>query len=278
MITRKSLVVVAAALLFVVGLSACAPGSPMASPEVDINMDDAIAGQNAVMTGLSSGSVSLTDGQASSLVTELMKANGLNKLDVSDMSADGDGVHISLGTPIAGVDSVMVNASAMSSGGVLSVDLVSVQAGNMGVAPGMLDLIESQVNAQLAGMPMGLPDGTYMVTPEMAGQLMGIMQQTGLDSIEVSAVKAAFDGGSMHLVAELGEAEMGVDALGVSGAVMADGGKMSIDLGEAFAGNMVADPGIVGMISQQVNAALGGMMLPFNLSADGGELMVGMGQ
>lgn len=251
----------------------------MAAPDVDINMDDAVAGQNAVMSGLGSGSVSLTDGQASSLITELMKANGLNKLEISGMEADENGgLHISLGTPIMGVDSVMVSGSATSSGGVVSLDLSGAQAGNMGVAPGMLDLIEAQVNAQLGGMAMGLPDGTYMVTPEMAEQVSGMMMQMGLNSAEVSAVKTSFDGGNVHIVAEMAEPVMGVGSLGVSGAVMSDGSHMSVDLGEAAAGNFVADAGILGMISQQVNGALSGMMLPFSVDASGGELMVGMGQ
>lgn len=279
MITRKSVLVLAAALLFVVGLSACAPGSPMAAPDVNINMDDAIAGQNAVMSGLSSGNVSLTADQASSLVTELMKANGLNKIEISDMTADENGgIHISLGTPIAGVDSVMVSGSATSSGGVVSLDLTSAQAGNMGVAPGMLDLIEAQVNAQLGGMAMGLPDGTYMVTPEMASQLNGMMQQLGLNSAEVSAVKTAFDGGEVHIVAEMAEPVMGVGSMGFAGGVMSDGSHLSVDLKSASAGAFAADSGILAMISDQVNAALSGMMLPFSVDADGGELMVGMGQ
>ncbi len=279
MITRKSLLVVAAALLFVVGLSACAPGAPMAAPDVDINMDDAVAGQNAVMTGLNSGSLSLTDGQASSLITELMKANGLNKLEITDMTADEmGGIHITLGTPIAGVDSVMVSGTATVDGGAASLDLTGAQAGNMGVAPGMLDLIEAQVNAQLGSMPMGLPDGTYMVTPDMAAQLNGMMQQLGLNSAEVTAVKTSFDGGNVHIVAEMAEPIMGVGSLGLSGAVMTDGGHLSVDLSEAAAGSFVADPGILSLVSQQIDGALSGMMLPFSIDANGGELMVGMGQ
>lgn len=279
MITRKSLLVVAAALLFVVGLSACAPGSPMSAPDVEINMDDAIAGQSAVLNGLNSGNMSLTDGQASSLITELMKANGLNKLEITDITADEDGgIHISLGTPIAGVDSVMLSGTATSSDGVVSLDLSGAQAGNMGVAPSMLDLIESQINAQLGGMAMGLPDGTYMVTPEMASQLNGMMQQLGLNSAEVSAVKTSFDGGNVHIVAEMAAPVMGVDSLGLSGAVMSEDGQLSVDISEAAAGSFVADPGILGLVGQQINGALSGMMLPFDVSAEGGELMVGMGQ
>lgn len=278
MFTRKSVLVVAALFLFLVGLSACAPGSPMSMPEANISMDAAVEGQSAVLNSMTSGNVSLTGDQASSLVTELMKQNQLNKLEISEVVANDSGLHVMLGTPIAGVDSVMVDGSLTSSGGVLTLDIASAQAGGMGVVPEVLDMIAAQVNAQLAGMPMGLPDGTYEITPDMAAQLNAMMTQMGLNSAEVSAVKANFDNGMVSVVAELGSGVMGIDSLGFSGSIMSDGGMLAVDLDEAYAGNLVADPAIVDMIGQQISAALGSMMLPVDISADGGSLMVGMSQ
>ena len=283
MITRKSLFVVAAMILFVVGLSACAPGEAVMAPDVEISMDAAVAGQGSVMSALSGGEVSLSDAEASSLITELMKQNGLDALEIASIDAsmaDGmNNISLQLGKPIAGIDSLGVGGMLMSDGGVVSVDISSAHAGNMGVAPEMLDFVSSQINAQLAGMPLGLPDGSYALTPEMAGQLMGMMEQMGLNSAAIDAVKTGFDGGQVHLVAELADAVMGVDSLGLAGAVSMDGGHLSLDLANASAGGLAADPGMLGMISDQINAALGGVMLPaMNINADGGNLMVGMGQ
>lgn len=283
MITRKSLFVVAAMILFVVSLSACMPGSPMAAPDVEISMDAAVAGQNEVMNGLSTGSVSLSEEQASSLITELLKQNGLNALEISAIHASMDGmmnnIEVELGQPVAGVDRLGVAGSLTSSGGVVSVDIDQAYAGGMGVTSEVLDFVASQINAQLATMPLGLPDGTYGLTPDLAIQLMGMMQAMGLNSAEIAAVKTSFEDGMVSIVAELGNAVAGVDSLGLTGAVSLDGGQLSVDLNEAFAGNLVADPTLVALVGDQINSALGGMMFPpISVDAEGGNLMVGMGQ
>ncbi|MEM7134737.1 MAG: hypothetical protein AAF702_51215 [Chloroflexota bacterium] len=283
MITRKSLFVVAAMILFVVGLSACAPGESVMAPDVEISMDDAVAGQASFMEGWAAGSVSLSDTEASSLITELMKQNGLNALHIDSIDASMDGnvnnISVNLGQSIAGIDSVGIEGSLMSDGGILSVDIHGVHAGAMGVMPEILGMVSEQINAQLAGIPAGLPDGAYALTPEMAGQVMGMLQQMGLDSAEVAAVKTGFDGGNVHLVAELASPVMGVDSLGVDAAVSAGDGMMNVGLNNLSAGNLVVDGGILGLINDQISANLGSIpMLPLSVEAGDGSLMIGMMQ
>jgi hypothetical protein len=284
MISRKSLLVVVVTLLFAVGLSACTGGTPMmADHDVDISIDEAMAGQDALMSGAMAGDISLTESQASSFITELMMQNGVNKLDIAGISAGMDGdmntVTINLGTPIAGIDSLGFSGHMMSAGGIVSVDLDSAWAGGMGVDGSLLDMVSSQLNASLAGMPLGLPDGPVGVTSEQAEMISGMIMQMGLNSAEISAVKAHFDDGHIGLKGEFANAVAGVDSIGVLGAVSVDGGALNIDLSEAFAGNMLADSGLTSMIAGQINSSLSGLaVLPVNIDANGGELSISVNQ
>lgn len=283
MITRKSLLVLVATLLFAVGLSACMPGEPMAAePDVDISIDEAIAGQNAVMASIVSGELSITESQASSLITELMKQNMVNSVEISGISADMmDGkntISVDFASPVGGiVDSLGVSGAAMVEGGILSVDLSSANAGPFVVGEDVLGPVSDQINAALAGMMMPLPDGPLGLDSATAGMVSDMMASMGLNAAEISAVKTGFEDGKIHVVAELANGGiMGVDSLGLSGALMMDGGRASIQLEEAFAGQMVADSSLVDMVNDQVNATLGMYLFPnASVSADDGSLMVG---
>ncbi|MBV7328875.1 hypothetical protein KFU94_11555 [Chloroflexi bacterium TSY] len=282
MITRKSLLVLVATLLLAVGLSACMPGTPMAAGmDVEISMDEAMAGQNAVMSSLMTGELSITNSQASSLITELMKQNGVNAVEISAITADmmdgKNSIGIELASPVGGIDSLGVTGSAMAEGGVVSVDLSHAYAGAIGVDEAVLGPISDQINAALASMAMPLPDGPIGLDSMTAGMLNDMMASMGLNSAEISAVKTSFDGGKIHVVAELANGGvMGIDSLGASGALMLDGGSASVQLDEAFAGGLVADSGLVGMVGAQINGMLNAYAFPpASVSADGGSLMVG---
>ncbi len=286
MIARKNLFVIVAALFFAVGLAGCMPGTPMAAgADVEISMDEAMDGQNAVLAGALTGAVSLTESQASSLITELAKQNGLNKVEISGISADvmDDGknsIVIELASPIAGIDALGVTGSVTSDGGVLTVDLDEAFAGGWAVDGATLDAINAQINASLGGMMVaGLPDGPIALTSDQAAQISSIMGMMGLNSAEVSAVKTQFDGGHISIVAELANAVAGVDSLGVTGSVSMDDGMAAVNLSEAFAGNLLADGGILSTINDQVNASLAAYrFVPASIDADGGSLSVGISQ
>jgi hypothetical protein len=271
-------------MLFVFVLSGCMAGeSMMAGHDVDISIDEALAGQDAVMHGAMTGSVSLSESQASSLLTELLKQNGLNKVEIAGISAEMDGdmntVSIDLASPVGGIDSLGFSAAIVSSGGVVSIDVDQAWAGGMGVDSALLDMVSAQLNANLAGMPLGLPDGPVGISGDQAMMVSMMMAQMGLNSAELSAVKTHFDGGNIGIMGEFASPVAGVDSIGLSLGVSVDGGTANISVGEAFAGNMVADSALTGMIAEQINGQLSAIPLPpVSIDADGGELTVALGQ
>jgi len=270
--------------LFMALLSACAVGEPMmADHEVEISIDEALAGQDALMAGAMAGSVSLSESEASSFLTELMMQNQINKVEIADISAAMDGdvntLTVDLASPVGGIDSLGVAGTIMSDGGVVSVDLDQAWAGGMGVDPALLDVVSAQINASLAGMPMGLPDGPIGISGDQAAMVSDMLMQMGLNSIEISDVTTHFDGGNIGIMSNFASPVAGVDSLGVSLGLTVDGGMAHVSVNEAFAGNMLADSGITGMIAGQINGALSGVPLPpLSIDSDGGELMVALGQ
>lgn len=284
MANRRSLLVIGVMALFVAVLSACAPGSPtMADHEVEISIDEALAGQDAVMTGLPAGSVSLSESQASSLLTELLKQNQLNKVEIADISAEMDGdvntISVNLASPVGGIDSLGVAGTLSSADGVVSVELSQAWAGAMGVDPALLGLISAQINASLAGMPMGLPDGPLGISSEQATMVSDMLTQMGLNSIEIADVTTHFEGGNIGVMSSLASPIMGIDSLGLSFGLAVDGGTAQLSVGEAFAGNLVADSALTGMVADQINAQLAAIPLPpVTIESADGELMVALGQ
>jgi hypothetical protein len=281
---KKSLFI-AVSVIFAVALSACSMGEPMLGDhDVEISMEDAIAGQDAVMMGAATGDIVLSESEASSLLTELLKQNQLNSVEISAITADVDdaGVNtlaIDLASPVGGIYSLGVSGSLVSEGGVLMVDLDQAWAGGMGVDPAVLDMVSAQINASLAGVPMGLPDGPLAVSSDQATMLSDMLMQMGLNSAEITEVKTHFDGGNIGIIGELAEPVAGVDSLGLSAALSLNETGASLAINEAFAGNMVADSGIVSMIADQINSQIGGFTIPgLSIDAESGELMISFGQ
>lgn len=283
MANRRSLLVIGVMALFVAVLSACAPGTPtMAEHEVEISIDEALAGQDAVMTGLPTGSVSLSESQASSLLTELLKQNQLNKVEIADISAEMDGdmntITVNLASPVGGIDSMGIAGTMMSTDGVVSVELAQAWAGGMGVDPALLGLISAQINASLAGMPMGLPDGALGISGEQATMVSDMLTQMGLNSIEIADVTTHFEDGNIGVMSSLATPIMGIDSLGLSFGLAVDGGTAQLSVGEAFAGNLVADSALTSMVADQINAQLAAIPLPVTIDSADGELTVALVQ
>jgi hypothetical protein len=284
MTNRRSLLIVGVMALFLAVLSACAPGSPMmADHEVEISIDEALAGQDAVMAGAMSGNISLSESQASSLLTELLKQNQLNKVEIADITAAMDGdvntITVDLASPVGGIDSLGVAGTIMSSDGVVSVDVQNAWAGGMGVDPALLGMVSAQINASLAGMPMGLPDGPLAISSDQAAMVSDMLMQMGLSSIEVADVVTHFEDGNIGIMSSLASPIMGIDSLGLSFGLSVDGGTAQVSVGEAFAGNLVADSSLTGMVADQINAQLAAIPLPpVTIESEGGELMVALGQ
>lgn len=68
------------------------------------------------------------------------------------------------------------------------------------------------------------------------------------------------------------------NTLDLSGKVMVDGGKVQLALDGASAGNVGVPAAVLSMVSDQINAALGSMlMVPANVATDSGNVMVSLG-
>lgn len=155
MISRKSLLVSALTLLLAVALTGCTMGgSAMPNRAVNISMDEAQAGQNAALAGALLGQATLTESQASSLLTELLKANtngGTITIDSVETLFEGDQVFISLklADPIAGVSSIGIGGAVMMDGNTLMVDLSEATAGDIVVGGDVMGAVSGRVNDAL---------------------------------------------------------------------------------------------------------------------------------
>lgn len=76
MLNRRTWIIAVLAVLLMATLAGCAAGEvQVPARDVKISVDDAMAGQNAGLQGLMSGSVTWSEGQFSSFLTELLKQN-----------------------------------------------------------------------------------------------------------------------------------------------------------------------------------------------------------
>lgn len=161
MISRKSILTVVVTLLLAIALTGCAMSeSAMPDRAVNISMDEAQAGQNAALAGALLGQATLTESQASSLLTELLKANtngGTITIDSVETMFEGDQVFISLNLadPIAGIESIGVAGQVMMDGSTLMVNLSEASANGMAVNGDVMGGISGRVNDALDDLQFG---------------------------------------------------------------------------------------------------------------------------
>jgi len=158
MISRKNILTVFLTLLLAIALTGCT-ASAMPDREVNISMDEAQAGQNAALAGALLGQATLTESQASSLLTELLKANtngGTITIDSVETMFEGDQVFISvnLADPIAGVNSVGLAGQVMMDGGTLMVNLSEASANGSAVGGDIMGGSLSKIFSWLTSRPI----------------------------------------------------------------------------------------------------------------------------
>lgn len=155
MISRKNMLTVVLGVLLAIALTGCRMGGSMAPDRaVNISMDEAQAGQSAAIAGALFGQATLTESQASSLLTELLKANtngGTITIDAVETMFEGDQIYINikLADAIAGIDSIGVGGKVMMDGNTLMVDLSEASAGDIVVGSGVMGDFSGRVNDAL---------------------------------------------------------------------------------------------------------------------------------
>ncbi len=158
MLNRRIWVVALVALLMMSSLAGCAMGD-VAAPdrEVPISVDAALEGQAAGLQGLMSGSVTWSESQLSSFLTELLKQNtGPNQpvesivvwLEPDNMLhariALKDGVML-------GGNSIDVMGKVMVQNSQVMVDITDAGANGMMISGPLMGLVSSYINGALSG-------------------------------------------------------------------------------------------------------------------------------
>ena len=149
------LTLVVLSLLLVV-LSACAaPAQP--DREIEISTEAALSAQTALLNGLMTLEVELSESELSSYVTKALEANsGPNQpIDSVLIWIEPDSLHLRVSlkdgvSMMPGMDSLDLVGNLMVSDGHLMVDLQQAGAGGIAVGGAMLAPVAAQINAVLA--------------------------------------------------------------------------------------------------------------------------------
>ncbi|MEX1020806.1 MAG: hypothetical protein WDZ49_14175 [Litorilinea sp.] len=170
---HKKLIAWAAITVVAFSLSACAMGSGLTIPEreVPISLDSALEAQDMGMMGLLMGSVEWTEGQFSSLLTELIAQNAGEGNPIESVTAWFEPEQMYLRIALAdGVlpegygNSVEVAGTIDLEGEIIVVNLTQAAAAGYVVSGDVLGPINEQINMALADFPLGLGGTVAMDT------------------------------------------------------------------------------------------------------------------
>jgi hypothetical protein len=164
MLHRKTWALSLVLVLLMASLTGCMMGgSQTAWPdrELTINIDEALAAQDAGMAGMMSGSLELTESQFSSFLSTLLQQNTGPNFPITQIQTyfEPEGkiyARIQLGEGVLlGGDTIDAIGSVNVVDGHVVIDLDEASANGFTVSGPILDAISSQINAQLADPSMG---------------------------------------------------------------------------------------------------------------------------
>jgi hypothetical protein len=180
MLNRRTWIVALVALLLMASLGGCAMGDVSAPDrEVPISIDAALEGQNAGLAGLMGGSVTWTEDQFSSFLTELLRQNtGPNQpVDAIVAWFDPDNqVHLRVALKdgvLLGGNNIDLAGTVGVQDGKVQVNLDSAGANGMMVSGDWMQFLSDYINSYLASPSFGVAadvttgDGT--ITISLAG-------------------------------------------------------------------------------------------------------------
>jgi hypothetical protein len=175
MLNRRTWVVALVALLVMASLSGCAMGE-VAAPdrEVPISVDAALAGQNAGLAGLMSGSVTWSESEFSSFLTELLRQNTGPNQPVDAVTAwfePGNMVHLRVALKdgvLLGGNNIDVMGTVSVEDGKVMVNATEAGANGMMISGPMMDFVSSYINSYLASFGVAAAvetgDGTISIS------------------------------------------------------------------------------------------------------------------
>lgn len=164
-------------LVLAVGLAACTVGQGVTVPdrEVPISIDTALEAQNKAAGALTMGSVTWSEAEFSSLLTELLKANSGEANPVESITAwfEPDGLYLQVELidgvlPPAFGNTLAVAGNVTVNDGALQIELDQAAAGTYAVGADVLAPIAAQINgmvaSQLGGVPLSIEMGEGTLT------------------------------------------------------------------------------------------------------------------
>jgi len=182
MLHRKTWALSLVLVLLAASLTGCMMGgSQMAWPDrqLNINIDDALAAQNAGMASMMAGKLELTEGQLSSFLTTLLQQNTGPNFPIKEVDTfiEPNGklfLRIQLGEGVLlGGDTIDAIGSISTDGGVVTINLDEASANGFTISGPVLDAINAQINAAIAQSGLksvvDLSTDTGKLTLSMAG-------------------------------------------------------------------------------------------------------------
>jgi hypothetical protein len=161
---RKFGLVVVVLVMLAASLSGCMMADQMEWPDraVDVNLDAALAGQDAAIAGLMMGSAMLDESQLSSVLTYLIRQNNGENFPVDTVTvwlAPENQVYIE----VAMKDGVLLGDGKVRLSGSLAVenqqivlDVDQASANGVAVSGPLLDMVSAQINNALADPSLGV--------------------------------------------------------------------------------------------------------------------------
>ncbi|MCB0085714.1 MAG: hypothetical protein KDE47_32455 [Caldilineaceae bacterium] len=120
--------------------------------------------------------------------------------------------------------------------------------------------VEISMDAAMAGQNkaiQGALSGQATLTEsEFSSLITMLLQQNAGSEVPIDSVQAMFDPGKIYIVANLAQSVGGIDKVGLVGNVVVQDHIVSVELDQAFAGNLVVSGGLASLIADRINAAL----------------------
>jgi hypothetical protein len=149
-------------LLMAMALSGCmASAAEWPDRAVDVNIDSAMAGQEAGMAGLMMGNATMDESQFSSFLTYLLQQNSGPNMPIESITAwfePDNQIFLEVSAPgvINGADTVRLAGTIDVVDNAVQLDLATVGIGPVLVEGPLVDYVESVINNALADPQLGV--------------------------------------------------------------------------------------------------------------------------
>lgn len=166
MLSRRNWVVALVSLLLVASLAACTAGIAVPDRDIAVDVNTALEAQNKVANLMTAGEVQWSETEFSSLLSVLLDQNSGENNPIDSVKVwfePGNKVIAQVSMidgvlpPTLGGNTLNLSGVVGVEGGAVTVNLDGASAGGMGISSAFLGPVNSQINAALAGLGLGVP-------------------------------------------------------------------------------------------------------------------------